>query len=33
MGEQAKKLILENYTWEKNAEKTIKIYKEVLGGR
>ena len=31
MGERAKKLVLENYTWEKNAEKTIKIYKEVLG--
>lgn len=30
MGERAKKLVLENYTWEKNAEKTIKIYKEIL---
>ncbi len=30
MGERAKKLVLENYTWEKNAEKTIKIYKEAL---
>jgi len=30
MGEQARKLVLENYTWEKNAEKTIEIYKEVL---
>ena len=30
MGERAKKLVLENYTWEKNAEKTIKIYEEVL---
>jgi glycosyltransferase involved in cell wall biosynthesis len=33
MGERAKKLVLENYTWEKNAEKTIKVYKEVVGGR
>jgi len=30
IGQRAKKLVLENYTWEKNAEKTIKIYKEVL---
>jgi teichuronic acid biosynthesis glycosyltransferase TuaC len=30
MGERARKLVLENYTWEKNAEKTIEIYKEVL---
>jgi len=30
MGERARKLVLENYTWEKNAEKIIKIYKEVL---
>jgi len=30
MGERARKLVLENYTWEKNAEKTIAIYKEVL---
>jgi len=32
MGERARKLVLENYTWEKNAEKTIKVYKEVLNG-
>ena len=30
MGERARKSILENYTWEKNTEKTIKIYKEAL---
>jgi len=30
MGERARKLVLENYTWEKNAEKTIKVYEEVL---
>ncbi|MCL0034120.1 glycosyltransferase [Thermodesulfovibrionales bacterium] len=33
MGERARKLVLENYTWEKNAEKTIKVYKEVLNVR
>jgi len=30
IGEGARKLVLENYTWEKNAEKTIKVYQEVL---
>jgi len=30
MGERARRLVLENYTWEKNAEKTIEVYKEVL---
>lgn len=30
MGERARKLVLENYTWVKNAEKTIEVYKEVL---
>ena len=30
IGKRARKLVLENYTWEKNAEKTIEIYKEVL---
>ena len=30
IGKRARKLVLENYTWEKNAEKTIKIYKEAL---
>lgn len=33
IGERARKLVLENYTWEKNAEKTIRIYKEVFGAR
>ena len=33
MGERAWKTVLENYTWDKNAEKTIKIYREVLNGR
>lgn len=32
MGERARRLILEKYTWEKNAEKIIKIYDEVLNG-
>lgn len=32
IGEQARKLALENYTWEKNAEKTIKVYEEVFSG-
>lgn len=30
MGERACQMVLENYTWEKNAEKTIKVYEEVL---
>lgn len=30
MGEHARRVVLENYTWEKNAEKTIKLYKELL---
>lgn len=30
MGELARKLVLENYTWEKSAEKTIRVYEEVL---
>ncbi len=33
MGERARKLVLENFTWEKNAEKTISVYEEVLRGR
>ena len=31
IGERAKKLVLENYTWEKNVQKYIEIYKELLG--
>jgi len=30
MGERARKLVLEKYTWEKNAEKTIRVYEEAL---
>ena len=30
IGERARKLVLENYTWEGNAAKTIKVYEEVL---
>lgn len=33
MGERARKVVIENYTWEKNAEKTMQVYKEVLGER
>lgn len=31
MGERARNKVLSNYTWDQNAAKTIKIYKEVLG--
>jgi len=31
MGERGRKLVLENYTWEKNAEKTMEVYSSVLG--
>ena len=30
IGERGRKLVLDNYTWEKNAEKTIRVYQEVL---
>lgn len=33
MGERARKMVLHNYTWEKNAEKTIAVYREVLNAR
>jgi len=33
MGERARRLVLENYTWERNAEKTIEVYREVLNER
>lgn len=32
MGERARKVVLDNYTWEKNAEKTIEVYRDVLKG-
>ena len=32
MGKRARKVVRENYTWQKNAEKTISLYKEVLDG-
>jgi glycosyltransferase involved in cell wall biosynthesis len=33
MGERAREVVLANYTWEKNAEKTIAVYREVLNER
>lgn len=30
MGVRAQKVILENYTWEKNAKKTIEVYNQAL---
>ena len=30
IGERAKKLVLKNYTWEKNIQSYIKIYEELL---
>ena len=33
MGERARKVVLENYTWDKNAEKTIEVYREVLNAQ
>jgi len=30
MGDRARRVVLGNYTWEKNAENTIKVYKKVL---
>jgi len=30
IGKRSQKVVLENYTWEKNTEKTIEIYREVL---
>lgn len=31
VGESAQRTVLESYTWEKNAEKTIGVYRQVLG--
>ena len=33
MGERARTLVLENYTREKNASKTIEVYQEALDGK
>ena len=30
MGERARKVVLKNYTWEKNAKKTIEVYNQAL---
>lgn len=30
MGERARKLVLAEYTWEKNAEKTLEVYQRLL---
>ncbi len=30
MGQRARRLVVENYTWETNAEKTIAVYEDVL---
>jgi len=30
IGEQARRLVTENYTWEENAEKIIQVYEDVL---
>jgi glycosyltransferase involved in cell wall biosynthesis len=32
MGENARQFVLQNYTWEKNAEKMIDIYRNVTHG-
>ena len=31
MGERARKHVLENYTWQKNAKKILEIYRELMG--
>ena len=30
LGEEGRKTILENYTWSKNAERTIEVYKNII---
>lgn len=30
IGERARKLVIENYTWEKNARKYIEIYRKLV---
>ena len=32
MGERARKMVLETYTWENSAQRLIKVYEELLGG-
>ena len=33
MGRRARKMVLQNYTWQRNAEKNLEIYREVLSER
>lgn len=33
IGKRARKLVLKNYSWEKSAEKIIKVYQEVLNNK
>ena len=33
IGERSRNMVLKNYTWEKNAKRTIEVYHEVLNGR
>jgi len=33
IGERARELVLNNYTWERNADKTIEVYREVLSSQ
>jgi len=30
MGEKAREVVLKNFTWERNAKETIRLYKKVL---
>jgi len=30
MGESARELVMENYTWEKNVERIVRLYQEIL---
>ena len=33
MGERARKLVIENYTWGTNASKMIEVYRGILDGK
>ena len=33
IGAAAKKTVLDHYTWDKNAEKTLSLYSKILGGQ